>query len=283
MASLEPDYIISESYYNDNIIVTVNKHRIASICLNRVDKHNALNDEMLLGINNALDTIENYLSQNNGNIRALVLESHGKSFCAGADLNSMQQMVNYDYNENYQDAINLARVLDRINNFPAPTIAKIQGSAFGGGIGLISCCDFAVAMNTAKFCLSEVKLGIIPAVISPYLIETMGYKKANRLALSAELIDSSKALELDLISYIALSEADLNNRVNSLLDLFKLNSPAAMQRCKSLFKEINNNKDDINKLGKTAEEIAKIRISPEGQEGLLAFIEKRKPNWVINK
>jgi len=281
LASLECDIIVDEKYANNNILLELNKHGVASITLNRVEKHNALDANMIAGLNKAFDFLENYLleSEHPVKIRLLLLKANGKTFCAGADLNSMQKMVEFDYDDNYQDAINLARVLDRLNNFACPTIAVVQGSAFGGGVGLICCCDIAVAVSSAKFCLSEVKLGLIPAVISPYLVAAMGLKHAKRYTLTAEKFNSETAYNISMLTEVASNEKKLDITVDNIVSNLLKNGPVAMQKAKSLLKTIEYDQDEQNLASKTADAIANIRVSPEGQEGLLAFLEKRKPNW----
>lgn len=282
MASLECDNIIQDSWYDSNIILEVNRYKVATIYLNRQDKHNALDEQMIAGLNSAFDSLENYLSEYDGNIKLLILRANGKSFCAGADLKAMQKMIDYNFDENYQDAIALARVLDRLANFAAPTLAVIQGNAFGGGVGLICCCDMAIAVNNSEFCLSEVKLGLIPAVISPYLLETLGYKQALRYSITADKFDAARALELGMLTHVVPLEKYLSQEVDIIIQSILKNGPIAMQNAKKLLKEIYLNTNDINILGKTAEAIASIRVSNEGQEGLTAFLEKREPNWIVN-
>lgn len=281
LAYLECDNIIYRTWYDENIILEVNTNRVATLWLARVDKHNALNEEMITALNKAFDELENYLSENKTNIKVLLLRSKGKSFCAGADLTSMQKMINYDYQQNYEDALALSRVMERLHDFVSPTIAVVQGNAFGGGVGLICCCDFAIAVQQVNLCLSEVKLGIIPAVISPYLYNTMGPRNSLRYMLTAEMIESSKAFDLNIFSEVVEDDKALEQALEDILGKLLLNGPVAMQEVKSLVKQ------DLLKLDKsihsqTADLIAEIRVSPEGQEGLLAFLEKRKPSWCVN-
>lgn len=281
MESLECNNIIEQSWYDKNVLLEVNQNRVATLRLNRSAKHNALNSEMLIALNNAFDYLEEYHSENNTNVRVLLLRANGKSFCAGADLNSMQKTIDYNYDENYQDALVLARVLERLSNFACPTIAVVQGDAYGGGVGLICAADFAIALDGANFSLSEVKLGLIPAVISPYLVATMGYKQAMRFVLSANKFDAQTALNLNILSQIVNSELSLNAELKKLVSIMLNNGPLAMQKAKLLIKEVHEHRDS-NIISKTAEAIASIRVSQEAQEGLLAFINKRQPNWVIN-
>jgi methylglutaconyl-CoA hydratase len=278
--------LLIEKYFNDrNLILTVNNLSVATIILNRVDKHNALDSEMVLGLKQIFDYLDDY-SENN-KVRILVLKANGKSFCAGADLSHMQRMVNFSYQENYDDALELAQVLDRLNNFYCPTIAVVNGSAYGGGVGLICCTDLAFAVKSCEFCLSEVKLGLVPAVISPYLVATMGLKKAKRYMLTAEKFDVTTAIKLQMLTDSGNNLdtiTELENLVNKTIDNLLNNSPQALITTKNLLKQLavqyNSQNNNQNILTGTADLIAKLRVSPEGQEGLLAFLAKRKPNWV---
>lgn len=282
MAYLECDKTIKQSWYNQHIILEINKYQVATIWLNRPDKHNALNADMVLGLNNAFEYLENYLLENRINIRVLLLRAKGKTFCAGADLKAMQQMIHYDYQENYTDALNLAKVLEKFAHFSCPTIAIIQGSAYGGGVGLICCADFAIALSGSEFCLSEVKLGIIPAVISPYIYKTIGYKQSVRYILTADTISSEEALKLNILSQIVNSEKELVTQTEKIVTKLLSNGPIAMQEAKKWLNKMEYEKYSQNLDIQTADLIAKLRTSSEGQEGLLAFLEKRKPNWKVN-
>lgn len=278
MAYLECENLVVETWDDGNIILQINKYYIATICLNRIDKHNALSANMVTGLNNALDYLE-YYNDHHGLIRILILRANGPTFCAGADLKLMQQMVYANYDANCADAQSLAIVLKKFSDFPAPTIALVQGNAYGGGVGLICCADYALAIMDAKFCLSEVKLGIIPAIISPYLLDTIGYKDTLRLFMSAQEFDSLEGRGMNMFSELANDYTELNSKLENLVHLLIKNAPQAVRKAKKIVKQLNKNSNlaDIN----LSELIAQIRISEEGQEGLLAFLEKRTPKWII--
>lgn len=282
MAYLECDSVVDKSWCDNQIILEINKYKIATLWLNRPDKHNALNADMVAGLNHAFEYLENHLSENRTNIRILVLRAKGKTFCAGADLKAMQQTIHYDYQENYTDALNLATALDRFANFACPTITAVQGNAYGGGVGLICCSDYVLATADSKFCLSEVRLGIIPAVISPYVYKTMGYKHSLRHILSADLISADQGLSYGMLSDVVKSEKYLVPALEKLIEQLAGNGPIAMQEAKKWINKIEHETHDQNLNSRTADLIAKIRTSSEGQEGLLAFLEKRTPGWKIN-
>lgn len=246
--------------------------KIATLYLNRPETGNALNEELIAEMHQAFDQIEQTSP------RIMVLKACGKHFCTGADLNWMKQSKALGKEKNHQDAWQLASLIQRLDQFPAPTIAVVQGAAFGGALGLISACDIAIASKSAKFCLSEVKLGLIPAVISPYVIRAMGARQARRYFLSAEPLSSKQALYLNLI-HERCKEQDLSSTVETLCEQIIQNAPAAMVEAKRLINDINYQSIDENLINQTCDRIASIRISPEGQEGLGAFLEKRTPGW----
>lgn len=246
--------------------------KIVSLCLNRPETGNALNEALIAEMHQAFDLIEQTPT------RLLILKANGKHFCTGADLNWMKQSRALGKEENHQDARQLARLIQRLDQFPAPTMAVIQGAAFGGALGLISACDIAIASQSATFCLSEVKLGLIPAVISPYVIRAMGARQARRYFLSAETISAKQALRLNLI-HQRCKEQDLSSTVEALCDQILQNAPIAMTEAKRLIEDISHQPIDENLMKLTCERIASIRISSEGQEGLSAFLEKRVPGW----
>ncbi len=246
--------------------------KIATLCLNRPETGNAMNKALIAEMHQAFDQIEQTPT------RLLILKANGKHFCTGADLNWMKQSKALSKAENHQDAQQLARLIQRLDQFPASTIAVIQGAAFGGALGLISACDIAIASKSAKFCLSEVKLGLIPAVISPYVVRAMGVRQARRYFLSAETISSKQALRLNLI-HERCKEQDLSSTVEALCHQILQNAPVAMAEAKQLIDDVSNQPIDENLIDLTCDRIASIRTSPEGQEGLSAFLEKRAPGW----
>jgi methylglutaconyl-CoA hydratase len=212
-------------------------------------------------------------------VRAIVLEAEGKSFCAGADLNWMKKMVNYTFEENVNDAHALASMLKLIHDCPKPVIARVHGAAFGGGVGLVAACDMAIASEKATFCLSEVKLGLLPAVISPFVMEKIGAGASRRYFLTAERFSSAEALRIGLISEVVPDEAALDAAIEKLLKAIQANGPEAVCRCKVLIDQVHHFQWD-RALDITTKMIAERRASEEGQEGMHAFLEKRSPKWL---
>ena len=250
------------------------ENQVAKVTLNRPELHNAFNEEVIKDLTNCFDTVEN-----NHAVRVMVLQSTGKSFSAGADLNWMKKMAGYSKAENLADAKNLAVMLNKLNNLSKPSIARIQGSAFGGAVGLIACCDIAIASKLSKFCLSEVKLGLIPATISPYVVEAVGPKMAKRLFMTAEVISARRARRINLVDE-TVSEEDLDNEVDSHISNILKNGPIAVTLAKSLVDKVANQPINEAMIEQTSEMIAEVRVSDEGQEGLNAFLEKRAANWI---
>jgi methylglutaconyl-CoA hydratase len=247
---------------------------VASIVLNRPDQHNAFDDRMIAELIELLDQL-----QNNQRVRVLLLRAAGKSFCAGADLNWMRRVADYDPAQNTEDAMQLAELMRKLNCFPRPTIAVVQGATFGGGIGLVACCDIAIAVPEAVFCLSEVKLGLIPAVISPYVVEAIGARASRRFMLSAEKFSAEQACRLGLVHEVVDANA-LDVAVESILKDLLAAGPAAQIAAKALIQTVSNKEIDASIIDYSAQLIAQIRASSEGREGLNAFLEKRKANWM---
>jgi methylglutaconyl-CoA hydratase len=232
-----------------------------------------MNDEMMAEITAAFEELG--LDEN---VRVVILAAAGKSFCAGADVNWMKRMVGYTFQENVADAKVLARMLRTIRDCPKPVIARIHGAAIGGGVGLAAACDIVAAMSSVIFCLSEVKLGIIPAVISPFVLEKVGPGHARRYALTAERFDAKEAHRVGLVSHVAENETELDAWIGATCDALRANGPAALAACKRVLTDVAGVHWDAVQI-LTAERISQLRVSPEGQEGLKAFLEKRKPNW----
>jgi methylglutaconyl-CoA hydratase len=246
---------------------------VATITLNQPQLHNAFDPVMLEELLTAFKTI-----QQTSNIRILVLQGNGSSFSAGADARWMQQMKQYSLEENKKDANTLAEVMHTLYTLNKPTLAIVHGPALGGGVGLVASCDIAIASENAYFCLSETKLGLIPAVISPYVINAIGERQARRYYLTAEKIDAPTAHRIGLIhEYVAPS--DLNNLKQSLIETILKNGPNALAQAKLLIQGTSRGLLDANMIKSTVLQIADIRISEEAQEGLLAFLEKRSPSW----
>jgi methylglutaconyl-CoA hydratase len=248
-------------------------NRIAKLTINRPDKHNAFDDVLLESFLEAFDHIEAQDA-----LRVVIIEATGINFCAGADLNWMRAMAQYSEVENEADALKLARVLYRIATCSKPTIASVQGQALGGGVGIIAACDFAIGSTQATFCFSELKLGLIPAVISPYVIKSMGQKAARHLFLTAKTFDAKQALDMGLLYQVV----DETQRLSSTLELAHTISqypPLALKACKKLLDEVANRPINETLIQETAKAIAIRRVSEEGQAGLNAFLNKEKPYW----
>lgn len=258
---------------NDTVLLEVDEQGVATVTLNNPEKHNAFDD----GIIKQLTDIFNDIS-NRDDISIMILASNGKSFSAGADLGWMKRMASYSYEDNLKDANALAQMLKALNFLPQTTIAKIQGAAFGGAVGLASCCDIVIASTKASFCLSEVKLGLIPATISPYVVDAIGLKASRRYFQTAERFFSDKAQLLGLVDEVVSPEL-LTGEVNSMVEKLLVNGSQARRQAKKLSQDVAFQTIDDNLLKDTSERIAAIRVSTEGQEGLTAFFEKRTPNW----
>jgi len=256
------------------VLFEVDHYGIATVTLNNPEKHNAFDDLIIAQLSKIFREIAE-----RHDIKIMVLASTGKSFSAGADLGWMKRMAGYTYDENLKDANALAHMLKALNFIPQPTIAKIQGAAFGGAVGLASCCDIVIASTNASFCLSEVKLGLIPATISPYVVNAIGQKACRRYFLTAERFFADKAMTLGLVNEVVSLE-DLDKSVDNMIDTLLANGPHAVRQAKQLALDVAY--QDINNelLNVTSERIASIRVSAEGQEGLGAFFDKRSPNWL---
>ena len=251
-----------------NNLLIEQHHHVATLTFNRIDKRNAFDDTFLSTLQVALDECIN-----NPNILLIVLKANGPYFSAGADLEWMQRMVNYTEAENTQDALTLAHVMNTLYQSPKPTIALVQGSAFGGGVGLIAACDIAIASMNAHFCFSEVKLGLIPAVISPYIIEAIGARAAKWLFMSAETFNASQALTLGLIHH-CIDEGAFAPFCEDYIEKFLQNAPEAIIVSKALVRAVSNKVIDNQLIKYTAHQIAKKRVSVEAQNRLSAFLRK---------
>jgi methylglutaconyl-CoA hydratase len=246
--------------------------KIARVILNRPDVHNAFNDTMIQELSNVFDDIEK-----NPDIRVVILTGEGKSFCAGADLNWMRRVKDYTYEENLKESLDLAEMLHKIYSCPKPTIARVNGAAIGGGTGLVAVCDIAIAASTAKFSFSEVKIGLIPACISPYVLKKCGEGKCREFFLTGERLTADKACVAGLVNHVASSE-EIDKIVDELVNQLISSGPEAIKKCKELLRKVSEMSLE-NAKKYTAEVIAQLRISEEGQEGMNSFLEKRKPRW----
>ena len=258
------------------VLYTISDNGVATVTFDNAEKHNAFDDVII----KTLTDIFNDIAKRD-DIKVMVLAANGKSFSAGADLGWMKRMAGYSYEDNLKDANALAQMLKALNFLPQATIAKIQGAAFGGAVGLASCCDIVIASNKASFCLSEVKLGLIPATISPYVVNAIGLKASRRYFQTAERFFSDKAMQLGLVDEVVEPES-LTPAVEQMITTLLGNSPEAMRQAKQLAFDVAY--QDINEelLNDTSARIASIRVSTEGQEGLSAFFEKRSPSWQKN-
>jgi methylglutaconyl-CoA hydratase len=258
----------------DRVITDIDDLGVARVRLNNPDKHNAFDDQIIGELTEAFVAIAD-----NSNVRVMVLGSEGKSFSAGADLEWMKRMASYSYEENLRDASALALMLKTLNEIPQPTIARVQGAAFGGAVGLVSCCDMAVAASAASFSLSEVKIGLVPATISPYVIAAIGQRAVRRYFVTAERFDAHRAMEIGLVNEVVDAE-QLDQEIDRLIDALLANGPEAILAAKRLVFDIAGKPIDQQLIDSTCETIAAIRVSEQGQEGLQAFLEKRKPHWL---
>jgi|Deesub1362B_J571_1020462.scaffolds.fasta_scaffold00181_10 methylglutaconyl-CoA hydratase len=258
---------------NYETIIFEIKNQVAKISLNRPQVHNAFNKIMVKELFLAFQQ-----TTKDSEIRVVVLTGKGKSFCAGADLNWMREIVNYSYEENLEESKQIAELLHLIYSLPKPTIAQINGTTIGGGTGLMAACDIIIASENAKFGLSEVKLGLVPAVISPYVIKRIGESFARRYFLTGERLTAEEALRIGLVNKI-VPEEELDKEVEKIVTFLLTSGPNAIANCKELLKRIPNMSLEEAK-SYTAKMIADLRISEEGQEGMSAFLEKRKPNWI---
>ena len=245
------------------------------IALNRPDVHNAFDDRLIAELTDAVID-----AGKDSSVRALVLTGTGASFSAGADLNWMRGMASASEEDNREDSLRLAALVRTLQFCPKPTVARVNGAAYGGGVGLIAACDIAISAESAKFGLSEVKLGLVPAVISPYVVAAIGVRQARRLFLTGEIFDAAEACRIGLLHRVVPAEA-LDETVESTLRLLAKAGPQAQREAKRLalrmggIDEANAGRVD----GENAELIARLRVSDEGQEGLGAFLDKRAPNW----
>jgi methylglutaconyl-CoA hydratase len=246
---------------------------VAVIWLNRPDVRNAMSPELIDELTDAVGA-----AAEDDSVRAIVLAGRGKAFCAGADLNWMKAAAHYSPAENEADAGRLAALLRAIAEAPKPTVARVHGPAFAGGVGLVTACDIAVASHEASFCLSEVRIGLIPAMISPYVLRAMGPRAASRWFLSGEVFDAAEAYRIGMVQEIAPAE-ELDGAVNALLGRLLLGGPEAIAATKRLIRDMAGRPVDDALMRDTASRIAAARAGDEGREGIASFLEKRPPRW----
>ncbi|MBP7661185.1 MAG: enoyl-CoA hydratase/isomerase family protein [Burkholderiaceae bacterium] len=247
---------------------------IALIWMNRPKMRNALDNLVIAELTDAFSA-----AIEDDGVRAIVLAGRGKAFCAGADLNWLKTAREMTPDEAREDSIGLARLMRLIYESPKPTVARVQGAAYAGGMGLVAACDIAVASHDAKFCLSEVKLGLIAAMIGPYVIKAMGEARARRFFLTAEPFDAAEAYRIGFVHELAPAD-ELDATVNTMLGHLVMASPNAMSETKQLIRDVVGRPIDDELTRDTASRLARVRASDDAQEGISAFFEKRKPRWV---
>jgi methylglutaconyl-CoA hydratase len=258
-----------------NALTTTDQGALRTLTLSRPDVRNAFNDEVIAELKAAFID-----AGQAAEVRCVVLAAEGPAFCAGADLNWMRRMADYTRDENLADAGQLAAMLRAIYECPKPTIARVQGDVFAGGVGLVAACDMAVSVDTATYCLSEVRLGLIPATISPYVIRAMGARAAHRYFLTAERFSAAEAHRIGLVHEVVAADA-LDAKVAELTHALVSASPNAVRACKRLVQDVAEREIDDALVALTVAGIADIRASAEGKEGVQSFLQKRKPSWLI--
>lgn len=246
---------------------------VARLRMERPDLHNAFDAALITALTGALEQLGG-----DATVRVVVLEGSGASFSAGADLNWMRSMASASEAENRDDALALARLMRTLDELPKPTIARVHGAAFGGGVGLVACCDIAIGVPSAKFGLTESRLGLLPAVISPYVIAAIGARQARRWFATGEVFDAGRALQMGLLHEV-VAEDQLDAAVQQQLNHLLKAGPVAAAQAKALVRAVLPHIDRDALDGATADLIAALRVSPEGQEGLTAFLDKRQPSW----
>ena len=247
--------------------------RVARIYLNRPEVRNAFNDHVITELADAFTR----LGRDPG-LRAIVLGGHGKAFCAGADLAWMRAMADYDWEQNRADAARLAEMLWAVDDCPLPVVGRVHGDCYAGGMGLAAACDVLVAAEGMHFCLSEARLGLLPATISPYVLRAMGEQTARRYFLTAERFSAAQARAMGFVHELVAPEA-LDAKVDEIVGLLVANGPAAVQACKRLVRDVAGRPITPDLRAETARRIADIRASAEGREGVQAFLDKREPGW----
>jgi methylglutaconyl-CoA hydratase len=250
------------------------KDFVATVTLNRPEVRNAFNEEMIAGLTAAFHDLG---ARND--VRCIVLAGNGPAFCAGADLNWMRRMADYTHRENYADAAALADMLRVLYQCPKPTIARVHGDVYAGGAGLVAACDIAVSVDTANYCLSEVKLGLSPATIRPYVIRAMGARAAHRYFLTAERFSAAEALRIGFVHQV-VDMAELDAAVAAIAQPLIQAGPQAVSLCKQLVQEVAQHEITPELIGSTVRAIADIRVTDEGREGIRSFLEKRRPAWL---
>jgi methylglutaconyl-CoA hydratase len=259
---------------SNTLIITEPSRHIAHITMSRADVRNAFNDEVIAELAQAFSVLGA-----RDDVRCIVLAAIGPAFCAGADLHWMRKMADYTRQENLADAAKLANMLRVMYECPKPTVARVQGDVYAGGMGLVAACDMAVSVDTAQYCLSEVKLGLVPATISPYVIRAMGARAAQRYFLTAERFNAAEALRIGFVHEVVTVD-QLDAKVSDITSALCNASPNAVSACKKLVQNVAEREISQPLIDVTVAAIADIRSSPEGKEGVSSFLQKRKPNWL---
>jgi methylglutaconyl-CoA hydratase len=263
---------------NNNVLLEIDRRGVATLMLNRPEVHNAFDGVLVAQLTELLVELKS-----RPEVRVVVLTGAGRSFSAGADVNWMRSMAGCSEEENFEDALHLADLMSLLNSMPLPTVARVNGHALGGGVGLLACCDIAIASNEARFSLSEVRLGLVPAVISPYVVAAIGERQARRLFLSGEAMNAKLARRIGLVHEIAKPNR-LDDAVEDQLGMLLKGGPVALRESKELIFTVEGGglSADTALQRRTAQIIAQLRVSEEGQEGLAAFLEKRPPRWIAD-
>lgn len=249
--------------------------QVAEVWLNRPEVRNAFNDEVIAALTRTFAELSP-----DTELRVVLLAAHGKAFCAGADLNWMRAMADYSWDQNREDAQRLADMLWTLDQCPVPVVGRIQGDCYAGGMGLAAICDVVLASSQATFCLSEARLGLLPATISPYVLRALGVQASRRYFVTAERFSAAQAQALGLVHELCEPEA-LDAQVAELVATLVANGPAAVKACKQLVRDVAGQPLTEALRGETARRIADIRASDEGKEGLQSFLGKRSPNWLV--
>jgi methylglutaconyl-CoA hydratase len=258
----------------DSIGVVIDADGIATVTLDRPEIHNAFDDVMVAELTHALRELDA-----DPRVRVVIIAANGKSFSSGANLNWMKQMATYSEAQNAKDAAGLAELMHTLYSLSRPTIARVHGPAYAGGLGLVACCDIAIATREATFCLTEVRLGLIPAVVAPYVIAAIGERQARRYFLTAERFSAAEAFRIGLIHDL-VEEDELGGALNTVVTQLFMGGPKALAQCKEWIGQVAHSQIDERLVADSARRIAKLRASPEGREGIAAFLEKRDSSWV---
>ena len=267
------DLGLSNNVSHESVQEFLSPKGILYVVMNRPEVHNAFNSEQIVLLTQALENAES-----NPEVKVVVLCGEGKNFCAGGDINYMQNMGQNSFEENKEDALQLAYLMHTLNEFPKPTIARVNGAAYGGGVGLVCCCDMAFGTEDTTICLSEVKIGMVPATIAPYVMNTVGFRNAHRLMLTAEVMQGQEAVRYQFLNDI-FPAIEFNEKVDAIASKITTNAPNALEITKSLLLNLAHQPIDESVIDYTADVIASVRESDEGKEGLKSFLEKRKPSW----